>query len=67
MDLVKIRIYMCMFSYLYLRVFICINNYCIKLRENTSRDVSAVSIFESSSSTFICGFWFFLKHYVSVV
>lgn len=50
---------MCMFIYICLHGFICINNYRIKLRENISRDVSAVSIFESSSSTFVYELFFF--------
>lgn len=54
------------FIYIYLHIYICMNNDSIKLRENTNRTVSAISIFENSSgTTFVCRV--FLKHYISVV
>lgn len=58
---------MCMFISIYLHIYyICVNSYCIKFRENISRDVSAISVFKRNSGTFVHGV-FFLKHYISVV
>lgn len=46
-----------MYVYLHIFAYFYMYNYCIKLGENISRDVSAVSIFESSSTIFVYVFF----------